>query len=158
MGPVTLAQDHHDNHACVEHKEYVGFCLLIGRKTSYPVIIAIRYQSLISLKPDPRNPRTHNKKQIQQIARSLSLFGFVNPIIVHRKNRIIAGHGRFSAAKSLSIESVPTITLEDLSEDEIKAYMIADNKLAENAGWDRDILAIELQHLATIQGSTSTSR
>jgi hypothetical protein len=53
---------------------------------------------------------------------------------------------------------VPTITLEDLSEDEIKAYMIADNKLAENAGWDRDILAIELQHLATIQGSTSTSR
>jgi hypothetical protein len=56
MGPVTLAQDHHDNHACVEHKEYVGFCLLIGRKTSYPVIIAIRYQSLISLKPDPRNP------------------------------------------------------------------------------------------------------
>ena len=113
--------------------------------------LAIRYQSVKLLLP-PRNPRTHSKKQIKQIAGSIRLVGFVNPIIVDRKNRIVAGHGRFLAASSLSIETVPTITLEDLTEDQIRAYIIADNKLAENAGWDKDILAIELQHLATIQG------
>lgn len=87
--------------------------------------LAIRYQSPKLLKPDPRNSRTHSKKQVQQIARSISHFGFVNPIIVDRKNQIIAGDGRRRAANSLAMETVPTIALEDLTEDEIRAYIIA---------------------------------
>jgi ParB-like chromosome segregation protein Spo0J len=78
------------------------------------------------------------------------VFGFTNPILVDRKNGIIAGHGRVDGAKLLGMEQVPTIRLEDLSEERIQAYVIADNKLAENAGWDMDILAIELQHLLAI--------
>jgi DNA modification methylase len=114
--------------------------------------LAIQYQKVTALHPDPRNAKTHSKSQIRQIANSISAFGFTNPVIVDRRNRIIAGHGRVAAGKLLSIEEVPTIVLEDLTEDQIRAYIIADNKLAENAGWDKAILAIELQHLLTIEG------
>src|SRR3981189_2667422 len=107
--------------------------------------LAIQYQKVMALRPDPRNARTHGKSQIRQIANSICTFGFTNPVIVDRRNRIIAGHGRVEAAKLLSIEEVPTIVLEDLTEDQIRADIIADNKLAENAGWDKAILAIELQ-------------
>jgi DNA modification methylase len=77
-------------------------------------------------------------------------FGFTNPILVDANNQIVAGHGRVEAAKLLGMEQVPTIRLESLSEEQIRAYIITDNKLAENAGWDRSILAIELQHLLTL--------
>lgn len=99
------------------------------------------------LKPRATNPRTHSKKQIRQIADSIERFGFTNPVLVDRAGGIVAGHGRVDAAKLLGIKIVPTIRLEDLTDTEIRAYVLADNKLAENAGWDREILAIELQGL-----------
>jgi DNA modification methylase len=112
--------------------------------------LSVAYIPITSLKPYPRNARTHSKHQIHQILESIRVFGFLNPVLVDRNNRIIAGHGRVEAAKLLGMEQVPTIRLENLSEDQIRAYIIADNKLAENAGWDNSILAIELQHLLTL--------
>lgn len=103
-----------------------------------------------ALTPRPRNPRTHSPKQIRQIADSIETFGFTNPVLIDRNRNIIAGHGRVDAAKLLDIDTVPTICLEDLSEEQIRAYVIADNRLAENAGWDTEILAIELQSLLEI--------
>lgn len=100
-----------------------------------------------ALKPYKNNPRTHSKKHIRQIADSIEKFGWTNPVLADVDNRIIAGHGRVEAAKLLSMPSVPVLGIEGLSEAEIRAYVIADNKLAENAGWDRELLAIELQGL-----------
>src|SRR5512142_2043554 len=112
--------------------------------------LAITYQRIEVLKPYSRNARTHSKHQIRQIAASINEFGFTNPILTDRNNTIMAGHGRMEAAKSLGIEIVPTVCLESLTEEQVRAYILADNKLAENAGWDRSILAIELQHLLTV--------
>ena len=113
--------------------------------------LAVQYQPLTALRPYPRNARTHSKHQIRQIADSIRTFGFTNPVLVDRTNQMIAGHGRVEAAKLLSMDAVPTITLEDLTEDQIRTYILADNKLAENAGWDKGILTIEFQHLMTVQ-------
>ena len=96
------------------------------------------------------NPRTHSAKQIRQIANSIETFGFTNPILIDSTGTVIAGHGRVRAAKQLGMDTVPTVQLENLSEEQVRAYVIADNKLAECAGWDRDLLAIELQELAEI--------
>lgn len=112
--------------------------------------LSLQYQPLSALKPYPHNARTHSKRQIRQIAASISNFGFTNPILVDSDNVIIAGHGRCEAAKLLGIEQVPTIPLADLTPDQVRAYVIADNKLAEEAGWDASILAIELQHLVDL--------
>ena len=102
------------------------------------------------LKVRTNNPREHSKKQVRQIAQSIKQFGFNNPVLIDKSNTIVAGQGRFEAAKLLSLGVVPTIRLEDLTESEIRAYVIADNKLAENAGWNREMLAIELQGLIDI--------
>ncbi|MFT7573463.1 MAG: DNA modification methylase [Paracoccaceae bacterium] len=107
----------------------------------------IENTALSDLKLRASNPRTHSKKQIRQIASSIKQFGFNNPILIDKSDTIVAGQGRVEAARLLEIEAVPTIRLEDLTENEIRAYVIADNKLAENAGWNREILAIELQGL-----------
>ena len=107
----------------------------------------LNHQRVDALTPCARNPRTHSRKQIRQIADSIERFGFTNPVLIDRTGGIVAGHGRIEAAKLLGIEKVPTIRLEDLTEAEIRAYVIADNKLAENAGWDRELLAIEFQGL-----------
>ncbi len=112
--------------------------------------LVIKYVSVDSLRPYPRNARTHSKHQIRQIANSISAFGFANPVLVDVKDTIIAGNGRVEAAKSLGMTEVPTILLEGLSENQIRAYVLADNKLAANAGWDPEILFIELQHLLTV--------
>jgi hypothetical protein len=109
--------------------------------------LKIIHQRPAALRPRATNPRTHSKKQIRQIADSIERFGFTNPVLVDRTGGIVAGHGRIEAAKLLGIEKVPTIRLEDLTEAEIRAYVIADNRLAENAGWDHELLAIELQGL-----------
>ena len=101
------------------------------------------------LKPYARNARTHSKKQIAQIAASIDQFGFNNPVLVDKGGVIIAGHGRVEAAKQLSLETVPVIRLEHLTDAQRRAYIVADNRLAEKAGWDREILAIELQNLMT---------
>lgn len=106
--------------------------------------------SIKSLRPYPRNARSHSKKQIRQIARSIETFGFCNPVLVDDQDQIIAGHGRVAAAKLLGLESVPTVKLSHLSEVEKRAFILADNRLAEKAGWDREILAIELQALVEL--------
>ena len=107
-------------------------------------------RTLTSLKSYPRNARTHSKKQIKQIAVSIERFGFVNPVLIGDDGEIIAGHGRVEAAKQLGLTSVPTVALSHLSKTERRAYVLADNKLALNAGWDREILAIELQGLVDL--------
>lgn len=99
------------------------------------------------LKPYANNPRTHSKKQIRQIADSIREFGWTNPVLVDADGGVIAGHGRIAAAKLLGMTDVPVLRLEHMSEGQRRAYIIADNKLAENAGWDTDLLAIELQGL-----------
>ena len=112
--------------------------------------LTITYQPVDALNAHSKNARTHSKDQIRKIARSIGTFGFTNPVLVDVNRTIIAGHGRVAAAKLLGIDQVPTIRLEGLSRDQIRAYVIADNRLAEKAGWDKSILAIELQHLLTI--------
>jgi hypothetical protein len=107
----------------------------------------ITYKSPVDLKPRARNPRTHDAKQIGQIATSIEKFGFVNPVLVDSKNGIIAGHGRVVAAKLIGMSDIPTVQVDHLTPAQIRAYVIADNKLAENAGWDRKLLALELQEL-----------
>lgn len=106
----------------------------------------IEHQSTDALLPYARNSRTHSPEQIGKVADSIKRFGFTNPILV-RGQTIIAGHGRVMAAKQLGLGTVPTIRLDHLTEDEARAYVIADNKLAELAGWDDDLLAIELRDL-----------
>jgi hypothetical protein len=103
------------------------------------------------LRPYSGNARTHSRKQVLQIADSIRRFGFNNPIIVSDTHEVIAGHGRLSAAKLLGLDVVPVIVLTDMTDADRRAYVIADNRLAELAGWDRDTLAIELQFLQDVQ-------
>ena len=103
------------------------------------------------LRPHPNNARTHSQKQLRQIARSIEQFGFCNPVLIDDAKQIIAGHGRVEAAKLLGIDAVPTCRLSHLSDAEKRAYVLADNKLAEKAGWDRELLAIELQGLIELE-------
>jgi len=112
--------------------------------------LQVTYEEIQNLVPYARNARTHSKRQIRQIADCIHTFGFTNPVLVNRSRMIIAGHGRVDAAKLLGMKSVPTICLENLSDDQIRAYILADNRLAEKAGWDISILAIELQHLTSL--------
>src|SRR5271169_4483264 len=107
--------------------------------------LAIEPMAVTRLRPCARNARTHSKKQIRQIADSIRKFGFTNPVLIGDDNQIIAGHGRVEAAKLLGMQSVPTLRLSHLGTAQRKAYALADNKLALKAGWDHEMLAIELQ-------------
>ncbi|MBK9010166.1 MAG: site-specific DNA-methyltransferase [Novosphingobium sp.] len=107
----------------------------------------IELRSPESLRPVQRNARTHSRKQLRQIASSIQRFGFTNPILVDGEGRILAGHGRVEAAKILGMGQVPVLCIGDLSPAERKAYALADNKIALNAGWDQGLLALELQEL-----------
>lgn len=107
-------------------------------------------QPIAHLRPYAANARTHSKRQIKQIAASIARFGFTNPVLVSDDGEIVAGHGRVEAAKLLGMTQVPTLPLAHLGAAERRAYVIADNKLALNAGWDREILAIELQALVDL--------
>jgi DNA modification methylase len=102
------------------------------------------------LAPYAGNARTHTKKQIRQLAKSIERFGFTNPILMDDHGQVIAGHGRLEAAKLLGMNAVPTLRLSHLSEADKRAYLIADNRLAEQARWDRELLAIELQALVDL--------
>lgn len=104
--------------------------------------------ALEQLVPYARNARTHSDSQVAQIAGSIAEFGFVNPVLIGGDNIIIAGHGRVMAAKKLGLQTVPTIKLDHLTENQRRALVIADNKIAENAGWDEELLRLELQNLA----------
>ncbi|MGL5839232.1 MAG: site-specific DNA-methyltransferase [Sphingorhabdus sp.] len=101
-------------------------------------------RAITDLRLYERNARTHSKRQIEQIAKSIERFGFVNPILVDEVSNVIAGHGRIEAAKTLGMDRVPTLAIGAMSEADKRAYIIADNRLAELAGWDRDLLALEL--------------
>src|SRR4051812_23610262 len=116
-------------------------------RPNFPDDLEVVVQSISSLKPKKRNARTHSRRQISQIADSLAAFGFVNPILVDENNVILAGHGRLEAAKRLGLSEVPTVRLSHMTEAQKRAYVIADNRLAEKAGWDIDILAIEFESL-----------
>jgi DNA modification methylase len=113
--------------------------------------LEVKYVPVGELKPDPGNARTHTKQQIRQIATSIKEFGFVNPVLIDKDKRVIAGHGRIAAAKVRGISEVPAIALENLSTAQARALGVADNRLAEIAGWDRSILAIELQNLLDVE-------
>lgn len=107
----------------------------------------MKFRKLGELKPAHRNPRTHSRKQLRQIADSIARFGFTNPILVDDEDRILAGHGRVAAARLLRMQEVPVLCIGELSAEERKAYALADNKIALNAGWDAELLALELQEL-----------
>lgn len=97
--------------------------------------------------PYARNARTHSPEQVSQIAASIKEFGFINPVIIDGDKGIIAGHGRVMAARQLGLKTVPTIEAGHLTETQRRAYILADNKLALNAGWDYELLKIEVQDL-----------
>ena len=109
------------------------------------------------IRPNPRNPRSHSGKQIRQLAASIKEFGFTNPILIDEANEIIAGHGRFEAAKSLGLTEVPCIPLDGLSAAQKKALVIADNKLALNAGWDVEILQEQMLELIDLDFEIETT-
>ena len=107
----------------------------------------IEYVPASALRPWPRNARTHSRRQIRQIADSIRRFGFTNPVLIDHENTMLAGHGRVAAAQLLAIDEVPCVRIETMSPAEKRAYVIADNKLALNAGWDDETLAEELKAL-----------
>jgi DNA modification methylase len=112
--------------------------------------LTVTYRPVGELVPDPHNARTHSKRQIEQIRNSIAEFGFTNPILADPEGRIIAGHGRLLAAKAIGLAEVPVIALGGLSEVQKRALRLADNKIALNAGWDVEILKLELSELATM--------
>ena len=110
--------------------------------------LSIVYRDPAAVRPRARNPRTHSKRQIQQIAASINEFGFLSPILIDGEGWIVAGHGRNEAAKLIGMTAVPTIQVDHLTPEQIRAYVIADNQLAAKAGWNRQLLALELKELS----------
>ena len=115
--------------------------------------LTIHYAKVADLVPFKRNARTHSRKQIRQIAESIKVFGFTNPLIIDKENMILAGHGRLAAAKELGFSELPCVRIESMTPAQKRAYVIADNKLALNAGWDEELLALELKDLLEIDHS-----
>ena len=110
--------------------------------------LTIIYRPIRDLKPDPANPRRHSKKQVSQIARSIEAFGFNVPILIDAEDKVIAGHGRLLACQELGWNEVPTLCLDHLSQAQARAFIIADNRLSEIAGWDDRLLAEQLRDLS----------
>ena len=113
-------------------------------------MLSIKYKATGELIPYVNNSRIHSEQQVQQVAASIKEFGFTNPILIDEQEGIIAGHGRLLAAQMLKLDEVPTIMLEGLTEAQRKAYVIADNQLALNAGWDLDSLRLEIDRLGEL--------
>src|SRR4051812_4384878 len=97
--------------------------------------LSIKERNVAELRPHPKNARTHSSKQLHQLTKSIETFGFTVPILIDKKDVILAGHGRVEAAKSMGLQKVPTILIGDLSEKQKRAYVIADNRLAQLSGW-----------------------
>jgi ParB-like nuclease family protein len=125
---------------------YVSYEIVLGT----PMPAQIQMLDVARLRAWPKNARTHSKKQIRQIAESIERFGFTNPVLVDAENLVLAGHGRIAAAKLLGMDEVPCIRIETMTAEEKRAYVIADNKLTLNAGWDEDLLAEELKALSEL--------
>jgi len=115
-----------------------------------PKQLAIVYHSIAELKPDPKNPRTHSRKQVDQIAKSITTFGFNVPILVDARLNVVAGHGRLLACRKLGWREVPTIALDHLTAAQAKAFLIADNRLTENSEWSDRLLAEAFQELSIL--------
>lgn len=109
----------------------------------------IVYKPIKELKPYKKNAKKHNKEQVEQIANSIKEFGFTQPVIIDKHNSVVAGHGRILGAKKAGLKQVPTVCLEELTEEQIKAYRLVDNKLNESE-WDTELLNTELQELWNI--------
>jgi DNA modification methylase len=105
-------------------------------------------RSIDELKPSPGNPRTHSKQQIREIERSIKEFGFLNSVLIDGDDRILAGHGRVQAARNLGMTQVPTVCVAHLTPAQARAYMLADNRIALNAGWNLDLLSAEIRELS----------
>jgi hypothetical protein len=112
--------------------------------------LVVSQRRVSELKPYDNNSRKHSKKQLNQIAASIRTFGFTVPVLIDAESLIMAGHGRVEAAKLLGMRTVPCIAIEDLSEEQKRAYIIADNRIAENATWDPEILRVELETLSSV--------
>src|SRR5437899_2967804 len=119
--------------------------------SAFQIPMAIEPMAVTRLRHYASNSRTHSKKQIRQIADSIQKFGLTNPVLIGDDDEIIAGHGRVEAAKLIGLQSVPAVRLSHLDAAQRRAYVLADNKLALNAGWDRQLLAIELQALIDLE-------
>ncbi|EWS54897.1 DNA methyltransferase [Methylibium sp. T29] len=117
------------------------------------VAATFQMMPVASLRPYERNARKHSKKQIRLIARSIEEFGFTNPLLIDRDGMVVAGHGRLEAAKVLGLTEVPTVRLDHFTPEQIRAYVIADNRLAEQSGWDTQLLTMELGELAKLGGN-----
>lgn len=123
-----------------------------GQSAAHPVRLPkAELRPTQTLREAPRNARTHSPRQVRQIARSIESFGFTNPVLVDASGEVIAGHGRLAAARLLGWTEVPTLCIDWLSEAQQRAYVIADNRLAEKAGWDRGLLALELGALCELE-------
>lgn len=109
--------------------------------------LKVVYRDVSELIPYARNARTHSDEQVARIAASIKEFGWTNPILIDGENGIIAGHGRILAARKLGLEKVPTIELSGLTEEQKRAYILADNRLALDAGWDEEMLKLEFAEL-----------
>ena len=116
----------------------------INKKYNIAMAQKIELWNLERLKPYENNAREHSAEQVAQIAASIVEFGFLNPILVDSNDGIVAGHGRLSAAKELALDVVPVVVLDHLTENQKKAYILVDNKLAENASWNEELLAQEI--------------
>jgi len=116
--------------------------------------LKVTYKKTQSLIPYAMNARSHSERQIAQLAASIKEFGFTNPILIDPSGTVVAGHGRLLAAEKLGLEKVPTISLANLTEAQIKAYVIADNNLALNSTWDDDKLMVELERLQEMNFNT----
>jgi ParB-like chromosome segregation protein Spo0J len=129
---------------------------LPAKPVTAPQPLNIVQRPIADLIPAARNPRTHSDAQVAQIAASIREFGWTNPLLADERGTIIAGHGRLAAARQLGMQSVPVIALEHLTTAQKRALVIADNKLALNAGWDDDLLRLELSASCATWASTST--
>jgi ParB-like chromosome segregation protein Spo0J len=121
--------------------------MMSAKQSKFPLIKTAQVADLI---PYARNSRTHSDEQITQIAASIKEFGFLNPVIVDGENGIIAGHGRVMAAKKLGMTELPAVEASHLTDAQRRAYIIADNKLALNAGWDDEMLRVEFDELGAM--------
>src|SRR5271156_4772533 len=120
------------------------------RQETHSSRLSIQHRSVDTLRLDPRNPREHSKRQIAQVAESIRAFGFNVPVLIDDDNKIIAGHGRVLACQLLGIAEIPTICLGHLSPEQVRAFIIADNKLTENATWNEILLGEQLKSLSEI--------
>jgi len=110
----------------------------------------LKYVSILELHVDPRNPRQHKRAQIEAIANSIKAFGFNAPILTDKYGNIVAGHGRYEAAKLLGLTEVPVVCLDDLTDPQARAFMIADNRLTDRSSWDDRTLAVNLKELSEL--------